>query len=535
MGAIATHAAHTGDGAFLPTLVAVAPGGRGREIVRGWSGGAGAPRGARCVRRLFELAAAVPMPDPARGGRPRIYPAFMWVLFDALLSVYGSARKVEAELSHPLVWAHLRGLIARSLPDQPLPAAPMRRLPLRPYSVDDPARSARRAAADPPALRRRAGPAALDPEGPGSWTHPDLARMLYADGKVLTPLFRATPGETVVDRRTGEIRPTRAETDAALHFEGTGETAFGTKWVLVAVRDERVHARVILDADWVPTPGREAATAMGCFRELALRAPGAKGVIYDTALRGVHHQTLLRDPGLLPVNRVTAAKASAKRPRRADGQRVEKSAFVETRGIRQRDGSTVTVSLYAQGGTIGTGTLLAGGDLVFTPLQRVRTHRKADNVHYRWYNDYRLPDELGGGTITVRLHGNDADATRRFNRTENVRPIPPGDPDFQRMYRRRNDAESINRALDDTLWLRRAHSVGHERQHLNLLTYALTVNALAPGLGDRGCERADRRLAAPRSAGRRLSRGPTRLARKVSYRVSFRPRPRSSGDRASVS
>ena len=25
-------------------------------------------------------------------------------------------------------------------------------------------------------------------------------------------------------------------------------------------------------------------------------------------------------------------------------------------------------------------------------------------------------------------------------------------------------------ALDDTLWLRRAHSIGHRRQHLNMLT-----------------------------------------------------------------
>ncbi|MGI8757538.1 MAG: hypothetical protein ACR2MB_17105 [Acidimicrobiales bacterium] len=40
-------------------------------------------------------------------------------------------------------------------------------------------------------------------------------------------------------------------------------------------------------------------------------------------------------------------------------------------------------------------------------------------------------------------------------------------------------AESINRALDDTMWLRRAHSIGHERQHLNLLTHALAVNSLA--------------------------------------------------------
>jgi hypothetical protein len=48
------------------------------------------------------------------------------------------------------------------------------------------------------------------------------------------------------------------------------------------------------------------------------------------------------------------------------------------------------------------------------------------------------------------------------------------------MYKRRNDAESINRALDDTLWLRRAHSIGQARQHLNLSTFALGVNSLAP-------------------------------------------------------
>ena len=93
---------------------------------------------------------------------------------------------------------------------------------------------------------------------------------------------------------------------------------------------------------------------------------------------------------------------------------------------------------------------------------RVPTHRNADKSgRYRWYNDYRLPAEYGGGTLTVRLHGTGEDTRRRFNRAENVRPIPSTDPDFVRLYRRRNDAESINRALDDPLWLRRAHSVGH--------------------------------------------------------------------------
>jgi len=71
------------------------------------------------------------------------------------------------------------------------------------------------------------------------------------------------------------------------------------------------------------------------------------------------------------------------------------------------------------------------------------------------------------------------DEARKFNRTENVRPIAPDDPSFRGLFRRRNDAESMNRALEDTMWLRRAHSLGHRRQLLNLLGYALMVNSLA--------------------------------------------------------
>ncbi|WP_394941583.1 hypothetical protein, partial [uncultured Ilumatobacter sp.] len=156
----------------------------------------------------------------------------------------------------------------------------------------------------------------LDPDGPGSWTHPHLSRMLYADGKVLAPLFRARPGDTRLNKTTGELRLLRAEPDAGLHFEGTGETAWGTKWVLVAVRSNDVHGRVIVDVDWVPTPGGEAAAAMDCFSALAPHCPGAQGVLYDTALRGVHHQRLMRDHGWLSVNKVTAAKAGSKKPRR---------------------------------------------------------------------------------------------------------------------------------------------------------------------------------------------------------------------------
>jgi hypothetical protein len=435
---------------------------------------------------LYELADAVPEADPSAGGRPRHYPAFMWLVFDALLSVYGSARRVEVELSHPTVWSHIRSTLRTQFPDQPerwLPVAPMRRHHYlygrtawltQPEVLDELQALHRRAAAE-----QAQAIGLLDPKGPGSWTKPDLSRLIHADGKVVTPLFRAHPGDTKLDKETGELRPLRAENDAALHFEGTGETAWGTKWVIAACRSEDVHGRIILDVEWVPVAGGEARVAVDTFTRLAPHCPGAQGVVYDTALRGTHHQTLLRDLGWLSINKVAAAKADTKgKARRGEGRRVEKSTHVEDRTIDTPDGEQ-TISLFAEGGAIGIGVLTDTGKRVFVPLERARTHRNSDKGGFRWYNDYRLPEQYGGGTITVRLHGNADDEKRRFNRTENVRQIPQTDPEFTRLYRRRNDAESINRALDDTLWLRRAHSIGHARQHLNLLTYALTVNSLA--------------------------------------------------------
>jgi len=95
---------------------------------------------------------------------------------------------------------------------------------------------------------------------------------------------------------------------------------------------------------------------------------------------------------------------------------------------------------------------------------------------YRWYNELQLPN---GRKITVRLDTTDEDRKRKFNRSENVRQIAPSDDDFKKIYRRRSDIESINRVLDDTMWLGRAHSLGHARQLVNLLGFALMTNGLA--------------------------------------------------------
>ena len=432
---------------------------------------------------IHELAAVVPTPPRDRGGRPRHYPVFMVIVYESLIGVFGSARQVEAELAHPTMWRWVRNACKAST-GLDLPQIPMRRhhyLYLRNRYLTDPqilellGEVHRRSAAT---QAQRLG--LLRADGDGSWTHPSLDRVVYGDGKVITPLYRARPGDIRLDRSTGKLRRLRAEPDADLHFEGTGETVWGTKFVIFATRGQTAHSRIILDVDFVANKGGEAATAMSCLARTTPHLPGAQAVVYDTALRGVHHQTILRQLGLVPINRVAAAKASSKKPRRdAKEQRVEKTVFVETKELARAGRASTRVDLYARPGSIGIGTLTADGELHFTPLPRVRTHRNASKNGYRWYNDYRLPDHLGAATVTVRLHANDDDTARNFNRTENVRVIAPDDPGFTELFRRRNDAESINRAIDDTLWLRRAHSLGRRRQLLNMIGYALMVNALA--------------------------------------------------------
>jgi hypothetical protein len=303
--------------------------------------------------------------------------------------------------------------------------------------------------------------------------------LLHADGKVISPLFSGRLGDTRVDQKTGSVRQVRYESDASLHFEGGGTAAFGTKFVLVAARSAETRGRIILDMEWVPVKQQEAAVAMRCFARLRPLVPGAQGVIYDTALRGVHHQTLLRELGLLPINRVSGSAAPSKEPRSARG-RHERIIHIEDRPILLGDGSVRTLRLLARGGAIGLEDSNGVGSHKFVELRRVRTLRFQDKSGlYRWYNQCALPDTYGGGTVMVRLQANGVDEGRKFNRTEHVRAIPPGDPDFKRLYGRRSDAESINRGLEDSLYLRRAHSVGHARQHVNLLGYALMVNSLA--------------------------------------------------------
>jgi hypothetical protein len=85
-----------------------------------------------------------------------------------------------------------------------------------------------------------------------------------------------------------------------------------------------------------------------------------------------------------------------------------------------------------------------------------------------------------GGTAGSHLGwGPEFPVNARFSFPAAVLDRGANHPDHDRLYGRRNDTESGNRLLDDSMLRERAHTVGHHRQLLNLTTWAALRNASA--------------------------------------------------------
>jgi hypothetical protein len=144
--------------------------------------------------------------------------------------------------------------------------------------------------------------------------------------------------------------------------------------------------------------------------------------------------------------------------------------------VRLPDGSTKRLRLYAREGAAGLLEYTDRGNHSSSSYDGVKTHRSQDKRgRYREYNEYALPEGHEGKTVIVRLDTTDDDRARGFNRSENVRPISPTDPDFARLFARRNDIESINRGVDDSLYLGACARVGHTSPK-STRVYALVGN-----------------------------------------------------------
>jgi hypothetical protein len=432
--------------------------------------------------------------DPTLGGRPRMYPDFMEDLYASLVDIYTSARAASTALhaSDRVIWDFIRRVVAEENPNNPelhLPATP----PCRTWFVQRRKRAAERGLehAQEEHLDHTVELAGelgyFDPKGPGSYTHPDRSRMLYGDGKVIKPLFNGTADDTrevrSFDPNTGEEIiervPVRFDPDAKTHTQGDGRVVEGNKFAVLAGRGPEPHDRLIFGVGYVADVkgehNSEADILMDLIERTTRRLPGALGVLTDTVLRGVHHEQLQRELGLLTMNPVTAKKVDAK-----TGDRTEKEYYLGTQIFPYADETTEEIEIWTRAGHICRVIYDDRGRRVLDPLHRKRTFRnRNEDGTWRFYVEYAVPDPRGGAPRIWREPTTGDDLAGGHSRAENIRQVPPDDPDYKVVAGRRSDAESINRHRDDNLYLRRAHSVGAQRQLYDYLAYARTVNALA--------------------------------------------------------
>ncbi len=408
--------------------------------------------------------------EPTRGGRTRRYPMVCALIWDSLVQIFGSSRQVEVELACPESgwWRTIRD--AASARGIEVPADPMRRFHYE-WLRNTYLQSEVGLAVINDAFRELAAiDAAMiglcDPHGVGSLTHPSPNRVVVGDGKVITPRFKTSPRKRVkLNKRTGELRTVQADPDARLHVTGGGDRVFGTKFVLLSTRGDQRNQRILLDVAY--SRSNEAADALIALERTLPLLPGCQAVAYDGAFRGVHLRPLLKHHGVLPVSRLHSAQ---------HGQVPDRHFGI----VKVRNGNAAEIDVHLVNGAPCHRTFTVDGDPIVTPLPRLKTERRgrADGG-FVLYNVYEVPAQLGGGTVRLRLDQTDEDVANGFNREEHLRAIPPDDPDHASIYGRRNDTESGNRLLDDSMLRERAHTVGWRRQLLNVMCWAAVRNAVA--------------------------------------------------------
>jgi hypothetical protein len=443
---------------------------------------------------LHEIAATLPCWQPHDPGRPPLFPPAMVVLFAAMRMGWRSERSVERQLSHAPTWEAIRAVMHARYPDfngLKRGAAPMNRFHFRRYRDKVmPNDDAFESFLD--GFRDHAAVVAIemgmfDPNTV-RLTHPDPTTMVAGDATVLKSRFNAAQGATYLDRDTGEILPKRFDPDAASYpvFDEFGnkksEPVYGTKFGILHSRIPGCeHERVILDTYHITTgDSGEPRATQSAVQRLQQRAPGIAGLVYDMALRGVHREHLY-DLGLQTITKCPLVRKGVSRE-------LHIGMFSAKKG-----GRTVAknVAVRAIGGAAHICVIVAG-NTEYVRLDRVQTRRSSptsrpkNGRRYRWYNEYRIPDDprvaphLVGSTIQLRL--NDPNyRTAKHSMADTLHSIAPDEPDWEHLFDHRNLTESINNWVKDSFSGkdRRAPAVGARRQHFALICAAIYNNFTA--------------------------------------------------------
>jgi hypothetical protein len=473
---------------------------------------------------LYELAGELDWDRPV--GRPLANPAYVGLAYGALARVTRSGIRVELDLAEPATWAAAQQLMRETIRRYRLDLPPPGPRPpkwdhwrcLRNHHLATDDGLARLARVFPPVAvgaARRIGQIPAT-GGAGSFTHPDPTRCAYGDGTQVRPLYR--PPETVLldnddgtttvaypDPRTGELLdhpPGRFDPDLQAHHGHAGPV-LTHGYVCWHTRGPKPYQRIDLAAAHILEPGAEAATAVTLLRDVHRAAGnGIQAVVYDGALRGVHIDQIMRDYGYLVIAK-QHTDSTSQSSKDHDGKdhdskdhnsgepgdlsdlrlvqtptgRRARSLPLGTITHRLPTGAACAHQIAAAGGQVveidldETGDPVITGQLSRTAVKRAR--RAGGHFHFNVGYELACPGEPF--TVWLSPHpGKDGD-TRR---PEQLRVLPTGDPDTQRLYGVRSDAESFHSNYKRTLIVDRAMSLGWRRGLVDLYCFAVYNNAL---------------------------------------------------------
>lgn len=485
---------------------------------------------------LYELASRIDHPSPV--GRPRANPAYVVLAYGVMARIARSGIRVELDLADRHTWNAARELMARTIAQHGLDLPPPGPRPpkwdhwrwMRNMSLATDEGLADLARHFPPvatAAARRAGQLPLT-GGAGSFTHPDPTRCVYGDGTLVRPLYR--PPEAVIldtedgtrltaypDPRTGlllEEPPRRYDPDLLPHH-GKAGPVLTHGYVCWHTRGPKPYGRIDLAAAHIPEPGAEANTAVQLLRDVHRAAgPGIQVVIYDGAMRGVHIDHIMRTFGYLVLakqhtdssttkptpgseNTPSGASAAASDPAESAGETPAWAAADDSAAlslVQTPEGKRArSLSLGPAVHQLPTGPCVhqlaaAGGHVVEIDLDErgdpVVIHRltrgavkraRRSGGQYHFNVGYQLACPSEPFTVWLSPHPGRTGDTRR---PEQLRIIPTNDPDYQRLYGLRSDAESFHSNYKRTLIVDRAMSLGWRRGLVDLYCFVLYNNAL---------------------------------------------------------
>ncbi|WP_423916760.1 hypothetical protein [Candidatus Poriferisodalis sp.] len=301
----------------------------------------------------------------------------------------------------------------------------------------------------------------LDPAD-GTHTNPHTTQLIYGDG-----CWFSTP-----HNHGAKIR---RDPDATEFFnnDGTRADAPGNLAVRTYIRGEDPNTRITLTVDVKDPqagPMSDARIAVDRIlglldRHSALRE-GAKGFVYDMALRSAEHDDLL-DAGIIGISHT---------PKTANGRPAARNLGTHKFRIGTETIATMTVTAIDGAPTIH---LVDGnGDDLAVPLLggQVRRRWRKRLGRYAVYRDWHIPrqdhvpPQLQGATTEIRHNSSDTEREAKPHQrlASALRVFPDYDPVMLNKYGLREDSESSNNHTKDMFPHRRANTLGRRRLHFKL-------------------------------------------------------------------